>query len=174
MFHLLIIHTECDDWIKVSAHKPTKDHCLKSDRQSRVGDQCMKRVTDEADGVKRKGENPKRERVDRWNKAIREAPCESMQPLFSPLWLCISQMMMTPFVGRHWLPRLHAFGMKWNTWCGYMKGGLPECGPALPILMLISSDSVGSNDGSSAFSLSSLESRGRARAVWGSAPTPCG
>lgn len=59
-----------------------------------------------------------------------------------------------------------------NSWCGYMKGGLPERGPALPILMVISSSKswIG---GLPSFSLSSLESGGRAKAMWGSAPTPC-
>lgn len=56
-------------------------------------------------------------------------------------------------------------------WCGYMKGGLPDRGPVLPILMLISSSRCW-NDDSSAFSLAILESRGRAMAKWGSAPTP--
>lgn len=60
-----------------------------------------------------------------------------------------------------------------NRWCGYMKGGLPERGPALPILMVISSSESG-NEGSPAFSLASLDSGGRAKAIWGSAPTPCG
>lgn len=60
-----------------------------------------------------------------------------------------------------------------NRWCGYMKGGLPERGPALPILMVISSSESG-NEGSPAFSLASLDSGGRAKAIWGSEPTPCG
>lgn len=58
--------------------------------------------------------------------------------------------------------------------CGYMKGGLPERGAALPIRMVISSEPSRWNDGSSAFSLGSLDWGGRASAMWGSAPTPCG
>lgn len=57
--------------------------------------------------------------------------------------------------------------------CGYMKGGLPERSPALPILMLISSSRYW-KDGVSGFSLATLDSGGRARAMCGSAPTPCG
>lgn len=59
-----------------------------------------------------------------------------------------------------------------NSWCGYMKGGLPERGPALPILMVISSSKCW-KEGSSAFCLTTLDSGGRAKAMWGSAPTPC-
>lgn len=59
-----------------------------------------------------------------------------------------------------------------SGWCGYMKGGLPERVPALPILMLISSSSC-CREGSSAFSFICLASWGRAKAKWGSAATPC-
>lgn len=68
------------------------------------------------------------------------------------------------------------FLLKSNTdfsgWCGYMKGGLPERVPALPILMLISSSSC-CNECSSAFSFICLTSWGRTKAKWGSVPTPC-
>lgn len=68
------------------------------------------------------------------------------------------------------------FLLKSNTdcsgWCGYMKGGLPERVPALPILMLISSSSCCS-EASSAFSFICLASWGRVKAKWGSVPTPC-
>lgn len=59
-----------------------------------------------------------------------------------------------------------------GLWCWYMKGGLPDWGPVLPIRMLISS-SRSWNDGDSDFSLTGLESEGRTRDMWGSAPTPC-
>lgn len=54
-----------------------------------------------------------------------------------------------------------------------MKGGLPERGPALPILMLISSSRCW-KEGSSVFCLACLASGGKAKTKWGSAPTPCG
>lgn len=73
-------------------------------------------------------------------------------------------------VGLQWL---QLWVLERFSWCGYMKGGLPEWGPALPILMVISSESGRGNEGSSSFSFISLDSGGSTKAKWGSAPTPC-
>lgn len=132
----------------------------------------------------------------RWKEAIREAPGEilqwqPMQSLFPLVYISVtppfhflvcetwfSQWCKSVAVAKkkrkkvepQWLQWLCGCVMFCKSWCGYMKGGLPERGPALPILMVISSESRCWNEGCSAFS---LESGGRAKAVWGSAPTPC-